>query len=216
MANRDDQDHNRRGFLGEFFSHFRKGVGNQVDRKLGKMLKAPIRPPGARSELEFLASCTRCGACIQACPYGAIKKKPIEAGLTQSAPHIEPSVQACHLCETMPCIQACDDGALIPTKPEAVDMGTAVVQPEQCLTFDGKVCTLCYDACPYPERALTIGEDFHPRVLDACTGCGLCEQHCPVNPGGIQVYSPTRYRAERVEQDTFFGWIDVDDQPPKR
>lgn len=205
----DEHDRNRRGFLGEFFSHFRKGVHNQVERKLGKVLKAPIRPPGALSELEFLASCTRCGDCISACPYGALKKQPIESGLAQSAPYIEPATQACHLCPDTPCITACNEGALLPVAPANIAMGTAVVQSGQCMTFDNKVCTLCYDACPYPEKALAIDENFHPRVGDACTGCGLCEQHCPVNPGGIQVYSPTRYRAERIEQDTYFGWIDV-------
>ena len=211
----DKGSQNRRGFLGEFFSAFRKGINNQVDRKLGKVLSAPIRPPGALSELEFLASCTRCGACISACPYGAIKKQPINAGVAASAPYIEPAVQACHMCEDFPCISACEDGALLPIRPEQMNMGTAVVQPGFCQAYDDKVCTLCYDACPLPEQAIAIDENFHPQVLQACTGCGLCEQHCPVNPSGIQVYSPVRFQAEQVEKNTYFGWLDVDENEDK-
>ena len=28
-----------------------------------------LRPPGALPEKDFLAACTRCGQCVQACPY---------------------------------------------------------------------------------------------------------------------------------------------------
>ncbi|CAM2066526.1 4Fe-4S dicluster domain-containing protein [Sulfidibacter corallicola] len=215
MASQDP--HNRRGFLGEFFSVFRKGISNQVDRKLGKMLDAPIRPPGALEEIEFLATCTRCSACIEVCPYSAIKRQPIESGLSANAPFIQPDEQACRLCDDFPCIGACEPGALRPLPDGRVDMGHAVVRESFCQTYEDKVCTLCYDACPYPEQAIVIGDDFHPQVLEACVGCGLCEQHCPVHPSGIKVESPVRLRAKKVERETYFGWFDAreDASPPK-
>ena len=31
-----------------------------------------LRPPGALPEKDFLAACTRCGQCVQACPYDIV------------------------------------------------------------------------------------------------------------------------------------------------
>jgi len=111
------------------------------------------------------------------------------------------------LCEDFPCIQVCEPGALLPIHPEEVAIGKALVDKQACQTYDDKVCTLCYDACPLPERALTIDDDFHPRVLDGCVGCGLCQQRCPVMPVGITVLSPLKYEAARLEEETYFGII---------
>ena len=39
----------------------------------GKKVYATIlRPPGAVPEEEFLAKCTKCGLCVEACPYKAL------------------------------------------------------------------------------------------------------------------------------------------------
>ncbi len=40
-----------------------------------------IRPPFALGELEFLLACTRCGACIAACPTGSSFLYPRGSGL---------------------------------------------------------------------------------------------------------------------------------------
>ena len=43
-----------------------------------------LRPPGALPEKDFLAACTRCGQCVQACPYDMLYLasliSPMEAG----------------------------------------------------------------------------------------------------------------------------------------
>lgn len=203
------KDYSRKGFFSEFAKHFRHGIATHLDRKLGKVLDAPIRPPGALDELEFLSACTRCNACAEACPHHAIQRLPLQAGVAANTPVIEPRTQACLLCEDFPCIAACDDEALLPLGQQRPSMGRARIETDHCQTYDDKVCTLCYDACPYPEDAITLGEDFHPRILDACVGCGQCEQRCPVHPSGVRAMSPIRFRARELEDDDLFGYLDT-------
>lgn len=208
----DDASYSRKGFFREFFFHFKKGLANHMDSKLAKMLVAPIRPPGALEEVEFLSACTRCNACVEACPYHAVQRLPIQAGLAANTPYIEPRTQACLLCRDFPCISACEHGALLPVTAENVRMGRAAVDVKACRTYDDQVCSHCYDACPYPEHAIEIGEDFHPKVLAGCVGCGLCEARCPVTPVGIRVSSPTRFRADQIENEMYFGLWNKDDE----
>ena len=204
---KDEEKVSRKGFFGEFFGIFKKGVANQVDRKLASMLEAPLRPPGALPEVEFLSTCTRCQDCVPACPHMAIRIMPYQAGVAANTPYVEPAAQACLLCEDFPCISACPEGALVPNNLPNVFMGRAIINQDACQTWDDKVCTLCYDACPYPEQAITL-EEFHPIILDACVGCGQCEQKCPVKPVGVKTLSPLHYRAWQMEDELYFGLVE--------
>lgn len=204
----DQKGFDRKGFLNEFTSLFKKSLVNQVDRKIAKSLKGPLRPPGALEEVEFLSTCTRCNKCVEACPYNVLQRMPLDAGLAVNTPFVNADAQACRLCEDFPCIAACGDRALLPVSgPDQVRMGRAIVQPEACMTFQDKICTLCYDACPLPERALTLDAELHPYVLDGCTGCGACQQRCPTHPVGVKVLSLVSWRAHRLEEETYFGII---------
>lgn len=212
MAGKED-NYSRKGFLNEFVGIFKKGVSNHVDRKIAKTLKGPLRPPGARDEVEFLSTCTRCNQCVEACPYGVILKMGLDKGLSANSPYINPDTQACRLCPDFPCIESCNDKALLPVSgPSTVRMGRAVIQEDACQTYKGKVCTLCYDACPYPEKALILGDDFHPYITDACTGCGACQQRCPTHPVGIKTLSIVSWRAHKLEEETYFGFISKEDE----
>lgn len=203
----DDSGYSRKGFFGEVFSFLKKGVSHQIDQKLSKIIEGPIRPPGALDEVAFISTCTRCHECSHACPYQAIQKMPLESGVAANTPFIDPATQACHLCPDTPCITACPSGALAPTAIENVRMGRAVIDEERCITYQDKVCTLCFDACPLPEIAITIDEAFHPQITNRCTGCGMCQKRCPEMPSAVNVLSPFQFSRKKAEDETYFGFF---------
>lgn len=152
-----------------------------------------LRPPGARDESDFLATCTRCNRCAQVCPNDCIKFVPLLEGFAQAGtPYIVPREQACMLC--MACTQACPTGALQPIAdtPEEIlaktAMGTAVIDPHLCYSYTGRTCGLCYEACPLQDVAITLDTwekpTIHPEV---CVGCGLCERICYQIPQAVRV-----------------------------
>lgn len=83
-------------------------------------------------------------------------------------------------------------------KPGAADevrMGVAVIDEKRCLSYRGMRCEVCYRACPLIDEAISIdyrqreGDAIHavfaPVVREeACVGCGLCVQRCPVDDSG--------------------------------
>ena len=174
-----------------------------------------LRPPGAASPVDFAARCIRCGRCLEACPYQAIHAAPLNAGREASTPFVNARAQACRLCVDFPCAAACPTGALsVPAERADAAMGTAVVNEETCLSFQGMRCEVCYRACPLIDEAIRIdyrpreGDDIHavfaPQVnAEVCPGCGLCEQRCPVSdPAPAIVVVPAGadaddYRARR-------------------
>lgn len=101
-----------------------------------------LRPPGALDEQEFLASCIKCGQCVQVCPVEAIKLADIGDGFGNGTPYIEPRSQACDFsCDGLQCVLACPTGALTHhiNYPHEAEMAVAkVVAPQQCLAVQGK------------------------------------------------------------------------------
>ncbi len=147
-----------------------------------------IRPPGALDELDFLTHCTRCGACADACPHDAILTlEGGVAGLHHGTPHLDPARRPCHLCEDLPCIAACPEGALLPTSPADVRLALARIHRQTCLAWAGDPCEACIHACPWPGDAIyaEVGTDHVFIDPDRCTGCGLCALHCPTDPASI-------------------------------
>jgi ferredoxin-type protein NapG len=58
--------------------------------------------------------------------------------------------------------------------------------------FDREVCNLCVTECPIGETAIIqavsrSGRKLIPRVLDGCTGCGVCQMVCPTENASIVV-----------------------------
>lgn len=152
---------------------------------------APIRPPtAAPDDAAFQQRCIRCGLCGTVCESGCIRF----FGLDESdhgplTPYLDVRHRACTLC--MRCTDVCPTGALTPVEDdldviaETVDMGRAQVDPDRCLSYLGRICGYCHDACPLPGRAIRLTPPALPVVLDGCVGCGRCVEHCPQSPTAI-------------------------------
>ena len=76
----------RRGFFRDALGKLLQEATARTARRVAP--RRTFRPPGAASEIEFLATCTRCGDCIDVCPVHAILKAPAEAGLAAGTPWI--------------------------------------------------------------------------------------------------------------------------------
>jgi len=99
-----------------------------------------LRPPGALDEDLFLASCIKCGQCLQVCPPQVIKLAGISQGFGIGTPYIIAREAACILCSGLPCVLACPTGALDHHLSVGKDaqMGLAVISsPDSCLSVQG-------------------------------------------------------------------------------
>lgn len=140
------------------------------------------RPPGAVNEAAFLAGCTRCNACITACPAGAIVLAPPRFRRAAGTPMIDPYAAACIMCADAPCITACEPGVLRIDQPRK--MGVAQIERQACLAYTGSFCTVCAERCPVPGAIeLSAGK---PRIVaETCTGCGVCAFVCPAPSNAV-------------------------------
>lgn len=155
-----------------------------------------VRPPGAKAELAFNLQCIRCRACANVCEAGCIRffsfsENPLKVG----TPYVNTRLRACNLC--MNCTQVCPTGALNPIErlltdiKKEVRMGVAEVIESACLSFNGRICGVCHDACPLSGEAIVLVPKAKPEVItDVCIGCGRCEERCPQYPAAIIVRPP--------------------------
>ena len=168
-----------------------------------------IRPPFALDELEFLLSCTRCSACIDACPHQVIFALPSRRGAkVVGTPALDLLNHGCHLCEDWPCVTICEPAALKlppiqadaepPSDPEASipqadfdaipRLAIATLDTRTCLPWSGPECGACQGSCPIQDALLW--EQDKPRINpDQCIGCGLCREACIVEPKAININS---------------------------
>jgi len=186
----------RREFFGTAFRKTSEEVVKRVDAKVENDAIRWIRPPYALAELEFLLSCTRCGDCIEACPYTVIFPLSTRLGVrVGETPAMDLVNKGCHLCEDWPCVSACDAGAL--TIPETTADGDtpplpmlalASVDTEACFPYSGPECGACATSCPVPGGLLW--DQQRPYVdPENCIGCGLCREACIVDPSAISIAS---------------------------
>jgi ferredoxin-type protein NapG len=148
-----------------------------------------LRPPGAIPERDFLASCIKCGQCVQVCPVKAIELGDIGDGFGIGTPHIAARDQACDFsCDAVQCILACPTGALSHklSKKEEVRIGFARLdKPDACLArqgagFKGQARGPGYTGMHrYAEidRWKPIPVADHPYDVELCD---LCVRECPI------------------------------------
>ncbi|MEE9493517.1 MAG: ferredoxin-type protein NapG [Gammaproteobacteria bacterium] len=178
-----------------------------------------VRPPGARDEPDFYARCIKCGQCVDACPYDTLALATADADIPIGTPYFIPRNVPCYMCEDIPCVAACPTGALDPALDniEKSRMGLAVIDIENCLSWQGLRCEVCHRECPVQDKAITI--EHHPRRIskhamfvplvhsDACTGCGICEKACPTQKAAIRVL-PADLVQGQIGDHYRLGWID--------
>ncbi|HXQ28236.1 MAG TPA: 4Fe-4S dicluster domain-containing protein [Gemmatimonadales bacterium] len=181
----------RREFFRDAFGRLAREVTARTERRV--VAGRHFRPPGAAEELAFLASCTRCGDCIDACPVHAIFKAPPGSGLAVGTPVLEPALQACVVCADMPCARACETGALVvPMDGWAkVRLGVLSLDPARCIVFHGAACGVCARVCPVGERALALDAGGRPVLRpEGCVGCGSCVTACVTAPPSLALTFP--------------------------
>ncbi len=176
-----------------------------------------IRPPGALAEKDFNATCIKCGQCVVACPYDTLKLASAGEAAPIGTPYFIPRDIPCYMCPDIPCEAACPTGALDHglEKIEDARMGLAVIDIENCLSWQGLRCEVCYRECPVKDTAITI--EKNPRKLSkhamfvpivhssACTGCGICEKACPTEEAAIKVVEPSLVQG-KIGEHYRLGW----------
>ncbi|MGV3484968.1 MAG: 4Fe-4S dicluster domain-containing protein [Planctomycetaceae bacterium] len=157
-----------------------------------------LRPPGAIDEASFLAQCTRCNRCVEACPHDAIVHAPARLREAAGTPMLDPDRSPCRMCDDLPCITACEPNVLTSLVP--VLMGTAKVTEHLCLAHHGTTCTVCSERCPVA-GAIQLDQGKPTVDESACTGCGICRYVCPAPENAI-LLMPTFHRPELAHKST--------------
>ncbi len=164
-----------------------------------KAMPNALRPPGALDEDDFQALCIKCGLCVRDCPYDTLRLSTAGDSVPIGTPYFLPREIPCYMCPDIPCKVACPTGALTPelTDINGARMGLAVIDIENCLSWQGLRCEICHRECPLTDTAITV--EHNPRKIskhalfvpivhsDACTGCGICEKACPTDEAAIRV-----------------------------
>jgi len=137
--------------------------------------KPEFRPPWALSEGAFVERCTRCDACIPACPEGVLTRG------SGGFPRMDFSAAGCTFC--MACLAACKPGALHVDEPTVENAWSLKAEVGgDCLSARGVVCRACGDSCEVRAirfRLQTGGRAIIDLDRTLCSGCGACLCVCP-------------------------------------
>lgn len=182
----------RRRFFQESFRSIARPlaefIANRIEGDLPRSTEY-LRPPGALDEAEFLATCYRCGNCVEACPANAIQPLRVPKQQLHNTPIVDADISACVICDELACMKTCPSGALkLVDSIHDIDMGTARVYQNLCVRSHGEECVKCIEVCPIGESAISLDADGKVRVHDeGCVGCGVCQMYCPTRPRAIVV-----------------------------
>lgn len=132
-----------------------------------------LLPPWSGPRAGFFDLCTRCGACLSACPNGILV-----AG-DGGYPEVDFRRSECSFCGD--CLRACQPRAL--STRAATPWHLVPVVHDTCLAWRGIDCRRCSEMCA--AGALRISLDAAGTALPvidtaSCSGCGACVAPCPV------------------------------------
>ncbi len=210
----------------EFLSGWVRGLGLAAvagtawGGMVGRSESAPfaLRPPGALPEEDFLATCIRCGQCVETCPYDILELGNDLRDAAPGAPSFTARKNPCRMCPDVPCIPNCPTGSLVKDTPiEDARMGLAVlIDHESCVAWQGLRCEVCYRVCPLIDKAISL--EYRPQQRtgrhafflpvvhsEFCTGCGMCEQACILEQSAIKVL-PHDIAQGKLGEKYRFGW----------
>lgn len=131
------------------------------------------RPPWALAEAVFVKRCTRCDACIEACPESILFRG--DGGF----PEVSFSQTGCTACGH--CVEACSPDALV-RKPSQAGWSWQANIGATCLAMKKVECRVCGEICDAAAIRFkpTLGGIASPALdLSRCTGCGACVAPCP-------------------------------------
>jgi ferredoxin-type protein NapF len=169
---------------------------NPLQTESGRKNNRLIRPPGALPEEKFVSVCTGCGECLKVCPNNALQATFLEAGLAGFyTPRLVPRIGYCEEhCNF--CGRVCPTEAIRPLPVEEkrlVQMGVAHLDKTRCIAFEkDKICMVCNEQCSYHAIIGDERDDKKRPIVkeELCTGCGICENKCPVEgESAIIVYT---------------------------
>lgn len=157
-------------------------------------VRAPLRPPWAVSEAEFVELCTRCDDCLRACPEKILIRGP------GGFPAVDFSRGECTFCHA--CADYCRPGVLY-FQPNLKPWQVTIQISDACLAKQGVVCLTCAEQCEV--RAITMqhqeGWVAMPMVNPiTCTGCGACVKPCPTH--AVQVVRIQHAGQTETEQES--------------
>lgn len=194
-----------------------------------------LRPPGAVAEQEFLAKCTKCGLCVEACPFKSLLLAAPGDERPAGTPYFRMHENPCRMCRDIPCTVSCPTGALDSSLVSDTDaqgktvlnvnrtkIGLAAIDRETCIAYWGIQCDACYRACPVIDKAITVEYTRNERtgkhamlapVIQSkhCTGCGLCEHACVTKKASVFILP--RELAMGESSDRYIrGWDTADEE----
>lgn len=142
--------------------------------------KRTARPPWALLETDFIKRCTRCDACLNACPEGILFRG--DGGF----PEVVCTQRGCSECGA--CVEACVPQALH-REPETAPWTWRPQFSSACLAQQRVECRVCGERCEHEAIRFkpVLGGVANP-ALDAekCTGCGVCVAPCPTQAIQLQ------------------------------
>lgn len=200
-----------------------------------KAFPTVLRPPGAVEERKFLAVCTKCGLCAEACPFHALIMARPGDERPVGTPYLTMRDNPCRMCRDIPCAVSCPTGALdtslvsgpVVAGQQGLDIdkariGLAVIDRETCIAYWGIQCDACYRVCPLIDKALSVERTLNERTgkhailapvvhPDHCTGCGMCERACVTKKASIFVLPLALAMGESSDRYVR-GWDEKDEQ----